>query len=147
MQWVAVPGHHIFNHLQAFEPRRFVPIVPIQGTSDFAHGTRSNDCTPGSLLSGPAFSFGSHRQQVRRLPRPREAICRPMCRAPGDRVLLNAARLHTFIEEMASFSFGEDDDLHDAPEPGLLRLRRWRLPHCYVRWLMREEYLNTTLKS
>jgi hypothetical protein len=100
---------------------------------------RSNDCTPGSLLSGPAFSFGSHRQQVRRLPRPREAICRPMCRAPGDRVLLNAAQLHTFIEQMASFSFGEDDDLHDAPGPGLLRLRRWRLPHCYVRWLMREK--------
>ena len=100
---------------------------------------RSSDFTPGSRQAARPFLLD--------LTVNRSAACRARVKqSVAQCVGLEAtgyhsigARLSTVVEEMASFSLGEDDDLHDAPGPGLQRLRRWRLPHCYVRWLMREK--------
>jgi phage terminase large subunit-like protein len=37
------------------------------------------------------------------------------------------------VEEMASFPYGESDDIHDAAVWGLLRMRRGGLRSCYRR--------------
>jgi hypothetical protein len=40
IQWDSVPGHHVFNNLQAFKTAFSFHFVPIPGVSNLAHGVK-----------------------------------------------------------------------------------------------------------